>query len=163
MGCLKNRGRYTLWDGAPGEEAWVFLSPQEGWQVWVADEARHVRFTGGAWLEVPRPGVVPIRTLTATSHTLEAVDLGRILETTGASSVTLTIPSDAAVPFEIGTLINITQIGTGVATVTAAPGVTLNGVSGGSVALDGPWSGVALTKRGADAWVVQGALAGPVA
>ena len=39
-------------------------------------------FHGGAWVVVPRPGVVRIRTLTATSHTLEAVDLGSILETT---------------------------------------------------------------------------------
>ena len=45
----------------------------------------------------------------------------------------------------------------------AAPGVSLNGVVGGSVALDGQWSGVALVKRGADAWIIQGALAGAVA
>ena len=66
-------------------------------------------------------------------------------------------------PFEIGTLINITQIGAGVATITAAAGVTLNGITGGSVTLDGQWAGAALTKRGADAWVVQGALGGAVA
>jgi hypothetical protein len=162
-GAPANADDLALWDGEPGSETWVFLSPQPGWQVWIADEARHVRFTGAAWVEVPRPGIVPIRTLTATAYTLELTDLGSILETTGASSVTVTIPEEASVPFEIGTLINITQVGVGVATVAAAPGVSLNGVSGGSVALDGQWSGVALTKRGADAWVVQGALAGAVA
>ena len=162
-GAAANALALALWDGAPGAEAWVFLTPQPGWEVWVADEARHVRFIAGAWVEVPRPGVVPMRTLTATSHTLDLTDTGSILETTGASSVTVTIPSDTSVPFETGTLINITQIGTGVATITATAGVSLNGVPGGSVALDGPWSGVALTKRGADAWVVQGALAGSVA
>jgi len=77
--------------------------------------------------------------------------------------VTLTIPEEASVPFEIGSLVNVTQIGAGVATVAAAPGVSLNGVTGGSIALDGQWSGVALVKRGADAWTVQGALAGAVA
>jgi hypothetical protein len=154
----------ALWDQSPvGAAAWVYLTPEEGWQVWVADEARHVRFTAGTWVEVPRPGVVPIRTLTATSHMLEAVDLGSILETTGASAVTVTIPPEAAVPFEIGALINVTQIGTGAATIRAATGVTLNGVPGGAVALDGPWSGAALVKRGADAWVIQGALAEVVA
>ena len=159
-----NANALAIWDQSPaGAPAWVFLTPEEGWQVWIADEARHVRFTGGAWVEVPRPGVVRIRTLTATSHTLEAVDLGGILETTGSSVVTVTIPGEATVPFEIGTLINVTQVGAGIATVTAAPGVSLNGVTGGSVALDGQWSGVALVKRGADAWVIQGALAGAVA
>ena len=66
----------ALWDQSPaGAAAWVTLPPQEGWQVWIADEARHVRFTAGSWVEVPRPGIVRIRTLTATSHMLEAVDL----------------------------------------------------------------------------------------
>ncbi|WP_210879927.1 DUF2793 domain-containing protein [Roseovarius autotrophicus] len=152
----------ALWDGEPGAEDWVYLTPQEGWQVWVSDEARHVRFTGGAWVEVPRPGIVPIRTLTATAHTLELIDLASILETTGSSAVTVTIPDEASVPFEIGTLVNVTQIGAGIATIAAAAGVSLNGVAAGSVALDGQWSGVALVKRGADAWVIQGALAGPV-
>jgi len=158
-----NANAVALWDGEPGAEAWVFLAPQDGWQIWIADEARQVRFTAGAWVEVPRPGIVPIRTLTATAHTLEATDLGRIIETTGSSVVTVTIPTEATVPFETGTLINITQIGAGVATIAAAPGVSLNGITGGSVPLDGQWSGAALTKRGADAWVIQGALAGAVA
>jgi hypothetical protein len=162
-GAPANAGAVALWDGEPGSETWVLLPPQPGWQVWIADEARHVRFTAGAWVEVPRAGVVPIRTLTASSHTLEASDLGSILETTGSSAVTIMIPSEATVPFEIGALINVTQAGAGIATVAAAPGVSLNGITGGSVALDGQWSGAALVKRGADAWVIQGALAGAVA
>jgi hypothetical protein len=153
----------ALWDEVDGTAAWVFLTPQDGWQVWIIDEVLHVRFSGGVWIEVPRPGVVRIRTLTATSHTLEAGDLGSILETTGASAVTVTIPDETTMPFEIGTLINVTQVGAGVATIAAAAGVSLNGTLGGSVALSGQWSGVALTKRGADAWVIQGALAGVVA
>ena len=122
-----------------------------------------MRFTAAEWIDVPRPGIVPIRTLTATAHTLEAVDLGRIIETTGSSVVTVTIPAEASVPFEIGTLINVSQVGAGVATITATAGVSLNGITGGSVALGGQWAGAALTKRGADAWVLQGALAGAVA
>lgn len=162
-GAPANPGAVALWDGEPGSETWVLLTPQEGWQIWIADEARHLRFAGGSWIEVPRPGVVRIRTLTATSHTLELVDLGSILETTGSSAVAVTIPPEASVPFEIGALVNVTQVGAGIATVTAADGVSLNGVTAGSVALDGQWSGAALVKRGADAWVIQGALAGAVA
>ncbi len=82
-----NANALALWDQVAGVPAWVFLSPQEGWQVWITDEARFVRFTAGAWLEVPRPGVVQLRTLTATSHTLALVDGGCILETTGSSQV----------------------------------------------------------------------------
>ena len=157
-GATSNANAVAIWDGAVGAEAWVFLTPQTGWQVWIADEARHVRFDGTAWTDVPRPGVVGIRTLATTSHTLEASDLGRILETTGASVVTITIPAQATVPFEIGTLINVTQVGAGVATITAAPGVALNGVAGGSTTLSAQWAGAALYKSGADAWIVQGAI-----
>ena len=157
-----NANALALWDGEPGAEDWVFLTPQEGWQVWVMDEARHLRLISGAWVEVPRPGVVRIRTLTATSHTLELIDLGSIIETTGSSVITVTIPDEATVPFEIGTLVNITQVGAGVTTVTAAAGVSLNGILDGSISLDGQWAGAALVKRGADAWVIQGALAGSV-
>jgi hypothetical protein len=158
-----NANALALWDELAGVPSWVYLTPQEGWDIWIADEMRHLRFTAGAWIPVPRPNIVMIRTLTATSHTLEAGDLGSILETTGSSAVTVTIPDEASVPFEIGTLVNVTQVGAGVATIAAAAGVSLNGTLGGSVALTGQWSGAALTKRGADAWVIQGALAGAVA
>jgi len=134
-----NANAVALWDEMSGNPAWVFLPPQEGWQFWIADEARHVRFIAGKWVEVPRPGVVRIRTLKATSQTFEAVDLGSIIETTASSAVTVTIPAHAAVPFEFGTLVNISQVGAGVATISAASGVSLNGVTGGSVALDGQW------------------------
>jgi hypothetical protein len=158
-----NANELALWDGEVGAEAWVFLTPQDGWEVWVTDEARSMRFTSGVWVDVSRPGIVRIRTLTGTAHVLELIDTGSILETSGASPVIVTIPAEASVPFEIGALINITQVGSGVATVQAAAGVSLNGVIGGSVALDGPWSGAALTKRGPESWVIQGALAGSVA
>src|SRR5690606_16663793 len=64
----------AVWDRIDVSLAWVHLRPEEGWQVWIADEARHVRFTSGSSVEVPRPGVVHIRALTATSNTLVAVD-----------------------------------------------------------------------------------------
>jgi hypothetical protein len=67
------------------------------------------------------------------------------------------------VPFALGTLVHVTQIGGGTAKIVAAAGVTLNGTVGGTVDLAGQWSGAVLTKRGTNAWVIQGALAGSVA
>ena len=157
-GATSNANAVAIWDGAVGAEAWVFLTPQTGWQVWIADEARHVRFDGTAWADVPRAGIVPLRNLAVTAYGLVLADTGAIIETTGASVVTITIPAQATVPFEIGTLINVTQVGAGVATITAAPGVALNGVAGGSTTLSAQWAGAALYKSGADAWIVQGAI-----
>lgn len=157
-GATSNANAVAIWDGAAGAEAWVFITPQTRWQVWIADEARHVRFDGAAWVDVPRPGVVPLRSLAVTAYEMVLADTGTIIETTGASVVTITIPAQATVPFEIGTLINITQVGAGVATITAALGVALNGVAGGSTTLSAQWAGAALYKSGPDAWIVQGAI-----
>ena len=157
-GATTNANAVAIWDGAVGAEAWVFIIPQTRWQVWIADEVRHVRFDGTAWVDVPRAGVVPVRNLAVTAYGLVLADTGAIIETTGASVVTITIPAQATVPFEIGTLINVTQVGAGVATITAAPGVALNGVAGGSTTLSAQWAGAALYKSGADAWIVQGAI-----
>jgi len=162
-GALSEASAIALWDGTPGAEAWVYLTPEPGWEIWILDEELRVRFTGSAWVDLPRLGIVQVRALIGTAHTLELIDTGSILETTGASAVTITIPDEATVPFAIGTLINLTQAGAGVATVEAAAGVSLNGITAGSAALEVQWSGVALTKRGADAWIIQGALAGAVA
>lgn len=161
--AAQNANALALWDVVGTAPAWVFLPPEEGWRVWVADEARFVRFTAGAWVDEPPYGVARLRTLTGTTHTLQPVDCGAIIEATGTSTVTITIPTDAGVPLALGTLVHVTQIGGGTAKVAAAAGVTLNGVTGGSVDLAGQWSGAALTKRGANAWVIQGALAGSVA
>lgn len=161
-GAAQNANALALWDQIAGVPAWVFLPPQNGWLVWVADEARFVRFTGSGWIDEPPYGTARLRTLTATAHTLQAIDAGSIIETTGSSGVTITIPPDASVAFPIGTMINVSQVGGGTARVVAAPNVSLNGVVAGGVDLASQWSGAALTKRGADAWVIQGALAGAV-
>ncbi|RRH71175.1 DUF2793 domain-containing protein [Falsigemmobacter faecalis] len=63
-------GATGAWDGRGGQigyfaqGAWVFLTPAEGWQIWVADEALALRWQGGAWvaaqdlpLQVARLGV----------------------------------------------------------------------------------------------------------
>jgi hypothetical protein len=161
--AVQNANALALWDVVGTAPAWVFLSPEEGWRVWVADEARFVRFTAGAWIDEPPYGVARLRTLTGTAHTLQPLDCGAIIEATGTSTVTITIPTDTAVPFALGTLVHVTQIGGGTAKIVAAAGVTLNGTVGGTVDLAGQWSGAVLTKRGTNAWVIQGALAGSVA
>lgn len=157
--AAQNANALALWDQIGPTPTWVYLPPQTGWLVWITDEARFVRFSGTAWIDEPPYGTARLRTLTATAHTLQAVDAGSIIETTGSSGVIITIPPQSTVALPIGTLINISQIGGGTARVVAAATVTLNGVLGGGVDLSGQWSGAALTKRGADAWVIQGALA----
>ncbi len=72
-----------------------------------------------------------------TSYMLAAgrARLQRLVTMDNASANTLTIPTNAAVDFPIGSVVNAMQIGNGVTTVIATVGVTLNGADGGSVAV----------------------------
>lgn len=38
-----------IWDGATGEEAWVYIVPNEGWKVFVLADEDDYRFDGVAW------------------------------------------------------------------------------------------------------------------
>lgn len=52
-----------------------------------------------------------------------------------ASSNVVTIPTNASVAFPIGATIIVDQIGAGSTTITGDTGVTVNGVSAGSVSI----------------------------
>jgi len=99
-----------------------------------------------------------INTQTGTTYTLVLADAGKIVEMNNAGANTLTIPTNASVAFPTGTIINITQYGAGATTIEGDTGVTLNGVSAGSGAMDAQYAGVALYKRGTDEWIAQGGI-----
>lgn len=105
-------------------------------------------------------GGVSINTQTGTSYTLAAGDADNIVEMNNASANTVTIPTNASVPFPIGTIITITQLGAGATTVQGDTGVTVNGTSAGSAALSAQYDGVSLYKRDTDVWIMQGAHVG---
>jgi hypothetical protein len=48
-----------VWDGETGEEAWVYITPHEGWKVFVLDEEEDYRFDGVAWESVAAAVGVP--------------------------------------------------------------------------------------------------------
>ena len=95
------------------------------------------------------------------SYTLALTDRDSIQEidsTLGA--VVITIPTNAAVAFPVGTIINFTNIdNTSAISIAGDTGVTLNGVSAGSGTFNGTlYEGVTLYKRATNEWVVQGAI-----
>lgn len=92
------------------------------------------------------------------SSTLAADDYRKTLLVDSGSAVTLTIPTHASVPFEIGAVIPITHIGTGTVTIAAASGVTLRQRSG-SVESAGQWAEMAVRKIAANEWILCGDLA----
>lgn len=92
------------------------------------------------------------------SCVLQLVDGGAVVEMSSGSGITATIPTNAAIPFPIGTTITLVAIGTGTVTIAAANGVTLLSVSS-LVTISAQYAAATIYQRAPDAWVLIGSLA----
>ena len=91
-----------------------------------------------------------------TSYTLVLTDASKAVEMSNASANTLTVPPNSAVPFPIGTVIEVDQMGAGQTTIAPGAGVTLRNANGLKLAKQ--YATCSLRKRGTDEWVVAGDL-----
>ncbi len=92
---------------------------------------------------------------TGTAYTLVATDRGKLLEFSNSGSIALTIPTNAAVTFEIGDRVDVLLASTGTITIGGAPGVSV-AAEGGITTISSQWTRVTLIKRTTDDWVVTG-------
>ncbi len=114
--------------------------------------------SGGDALEFVAPGSRPVVNKSA-AYTFALVDAGKFVDFENASPAAFTIPADATVAFPIGTTIRGGQIGAGALTITAAAGVTLNGITAGSTTLADSQAEYFLRKRAANSWRITGDVA----
>jgi hypothetical protein len=104
-------------------------------------------------------GGVPkaLTTERTTDATLEMADAGDVVRmNTTATPNTLTVPLNATVPFPKGTQIGVIQYGTGVTTIAAAGGVTIQRIAG--LAISARFGRATLLKIADDVWVASGDL-----
>jgi hypothetical protein len=100
---------------------------------------------------------IPLNTQTGTTYTLVAGDAGDLVTLSNASAITLTVPTNASVPFAIGTQITITQANSGQVTVAGAVGVTVNAADT-FLKLRTQWSAGTLIKTNTNSWILIGDL-----
>jgi hypothetical protein len=74
---------------------------------------------------------------------------------TNSSPITLTVPTNASVPFATGSQITIIQSGSGNVTVAGAVGVTVSSADG-DLKLRTQWSAATLIKTNTNNWVLIG-------
>ena len=112
-------------------------------------------YTAGhpAFFDYMRPTAVPI----TASTTLSLSHAANFLMCSSASGITLTIPENSAVPFPVGTMINVVRIGTGSVTFATASGVTLN-TQEGARGIGGQYCAVTLYKSAKNEWIGLGAM-----
>lgn len=98
---------------------------------------------------------IPLNTQTGTTYTLAATDAGQLVTLSNASGITLTVPTNASVPFAIGTQITITQANSGQVTVAGDVGVTVSS-SDSYLKLRTQWSAGTLIKTNTNSWILIG-------
>jgi hypothetical protein len=94
---------------------------------------------------------VTINNQTGTTYTLVASDAGGRVDMSNASANTLTIPSNASVPFPVGTVVNVRQGGAGATTVAISTD-TLVKPSTRSFTISAQYEQAVLTKTGTTTW-----------
>lgn len=98
---------------------------------------------------------IPLNSQTGTTYTLAVNDAGQLITLSNASAVTLTVPTNASVPFAIGTQITITQANSGTVTVVGDTGVTVDSADG-DLKLRTQWSAATLIKTNTNSWILIG-------
>lgn len=115
-----------------------------------------VIFTDGTQTKEGVPSRTPIISKTG-SYTLSSLtERDSLIEVDSSSEVTITIPTNSAVAFPVGTTLDILGTNTGLITIAGDTGVTVNATPG--LKLRTQWSSCTLFKRGENAWVVYGDL-----
>ena len=94
---------------------------------------------------------------TTTAYTLVLGDAGKYVTLSNASAVTLTVPTNATVAFDVGTVVNVVQLGAGQVTIAGAGGVTVNS-EGSKLKLKGQYAVASLLKTATNSWVALGNL-----
>lgn len=94
-----------------------------------------------------------------TPYTLVLADAGKLVEMNSGSTLTLTVPPNSSVAFPVGSVIEVTRLGTGAVNLVAGVGVTLRVPAGATLGLRAQYSTAGLRKRATDEWVVSGDLA----
>ena len=91
---------------------------------------------------------------TGTTYTLVLTDAHKLVTLSNASAITLTVPTNSSVAFEIGDQVNLLQLGAGQVTVSGA-GVTFRS-EGSKLKLKGQYAMATLVKIDTDTWVLVG-------
>jgi len=93
------------------------------------------------------------------NHTLELIDAGRTIDIDAAAANTVTIPTNTAVPFLIGTQIAFIQTGVGQTAFAPSDPATVNILSKNSNRkISARYSPATLIKKDTNTWVLVGDL-----
>jgi hypothetical protein len=91
------------------------------------------------------------------SYTLALTDANTLQKCTKGTAMTVTVPANASVAFDVGVEIAIVQYGAGAVTIEAAGGVTINSDTG-KLKISTQYTSATLKKIATNEWLLVGAL-----
>lgn len=98
---------------------------------------------------------------TTTAYVTVAADAGAFITVSNAAANTFKLPTNAVVPYAIGSTITLIQIDAGLTTISAVTPGTTTVLSTGATAASptlGQYKAATCIKTGTDAWYIIGAL-----
>jgi hypothetical protein len=96
-------------------------------------------------------------TVQTTSYTAVLTDRGTVVEMNSASALNFTVPPNSSVAFDVGTVLEVCQIGAGQVTMVAGAGVTLSTPTG-TLTARAQYSTLSARQRVANVWIISGDL-----
>jgi len=134
--------------------AWTAFPPTGALTAYVVDQAKWVAWDGSAYQDLIQsvsqyPGQ---REVTGTTDTLGLTDAGKMIWSSNASAVTISIPDNSSVAFPIDTRLDLAQYGDGLLTVDCPGSDTLYG----DAVSTGKYRALSLWKRSSTTWMIFG-------
>jgi hypothetical protein len=161
-------GATGAWAGQSGKlafwltsvAAWTFITPTDGWSAWVTDEAVRYERKAGAWVIVSSGGgaTLPVVQALTSTRSLALVDINTFNVNSTTNNYTVTIPAQGTVAWTADAEMHFLPSNTGDIVVTAAAGVSLNGVTAASLTIATQNGAASLKRTGADSWWIGGVL-----
>lgn len=151
-------GKLAYWLAAVA--AWTFITPVDGWSVWIADEAKRYERKSGVWVVVATGGgggasLPSVQTFTG-AKTLALTDINTYNVSQDATAQTVILPAQATVAWTADAEIHIERGAAGAVTITAASGVQINGTVAGTFTLGAQYSVVTLKRKASNLWTLFG-------
>lgn len=151
--------------GSPGQA--LVLNPS-GVPVWTTNPAAGVEEAPNdglvygrqseAWAALPPPMSMSVLDISTTTRTLVASDAGKRIRSGNVAGCTVTIPTNAAVPFPIGTVIEFMQNSAGNVILDPDTGVTLNHRASVTPNTSEEFAVCRIVKEATNVWTADGDL-----
>lgn len=128
-----------VWIDETGNAAYVCLDNNTGAALWARISSNQ-----------------PVNAQTGTMYTFALVDNNGLVTFDTASNVTATIQPNSVIAYPVGYTVDIVHLGLGDVSISSTAGVSINGISLGTIPMGPQYSRVQIQQVAPDTWIANG-------